>query len=88
MFWIICRATRLAATAVLRQADENAKGFDHAVAASGRDGPLAGKGGMGRILRIEIVVLAASPAIVLVRRRDLQNRQSPACCMKRSRPAP
>ena len=52
---------------------EDAQGFDHAVAASRRDGSLAGKGGMGRILRVEIVVLATSTAIVLVRRRDLQN---------------
>jgi len=34
---------------------------------------LAGKGGMGRILRVEIVVLSTSTAIVSVRRRDLQN---------------
>ena len=46
---------------------------NNAVAASRRNGPLAGKGGMGRILRVEIVVLSASTAIVSVRRRNLQN---------------
>ena len=49
-------------------------GFDHAVPASRRHGPLACKGGMGRVLSIEIVVLATSAAILLVRGCDLENR--------------
>ena len=48
--------------------------FDHAVPASRRHGPLACKGGMGRVLSIEIVVLATSAAILLVRSGDLENR--------------
>jgi hypothetical protein len=39
-----------------------------------RDGSLACKGGMGCVLGIEIVVLAASAAILLVRVCDLENR--------------
>src|SRR3984957_11678628 len=53
---------------------QNPQGFDHAVAASRRHSPLASKGGMGRILSVEIVVLATPAAILLVGRRDLENR--------------
>ena len=52
---------------------EDAQGLDHSVAASGRNGPLTGEGGMRRVLRIEIVVLAAPAPILIVRRRDLQD---------------
>ena len=40
----------------------------------GVTGPLACKGGMSRILNVEIVVLATPAAILLVGRRDLENR--------------
>src|ERR1700678_1504308 len=53
---------------------ENPQGFDHPVAASRRHGPLACKGGMGRVLSVEIVVLATPAAILLVGRRDFENR--------------
>jgi hypothetical protein len=41
---------------------------------SRRHGPLACKGGMGRVLSVEIVVLATPAAILLVGRRDFENR--------------
>jgi hypothetical protein len=63
---------------------ENPQGFDHAVSASRRHGPLACKSGMGRVLSIEIVVLATPAAILLVGSGDLENR-NPG---KRRRPAP
>ena len=53
---------------------ENPQGFDHPVPASRRHGPLACKGGMGRVLSVEIVVLATPAAILLVGGRDLENR--------------
>jgi hypothetical protein len=52
---------------------ENPQGFDHAVPASRRHGPLACKGGMGGVLGVEIVVLAASAAILVVGSGDLEN---------------
>jgi hypothetical protein len=52
---------------------ENPQGFDHPVPASRRDGPLACKSGMGRVLSIEIVVLAAPAAILLVGSGNLEN---------------
>ena len=52
---------------------ENPQGFDHAVPASRRDRPLAGEGGMGSVLCIEIVVLAAPAPIMPIRRRHFQN---------------
>src|ERR1700722_8772006 len=53
---------------------QNPQGFDHAVPASRRHGPLACKGGMGGVLRVEIVVLATPTPILLVRSRDLEDR--------------
>src|SRR5271166_2411304 len=53
---------------------ENPQGFDHPIPASRRHGPLACKGGMGRVLSIEIVVLATPAAILLVGSGDLENR--------------
>ena len=57
-----------------------------------RHGPLACKGGMGRVLSIEIVVLATPAAILLVRGCDLENRNpgllhetEKACAMAASR---
>jgi hypothetical protein len=52
---------------------EHAQRFDHAVAAFGRDGALAGKRCMGRVLRVKIIVFPALAAIMLVRRRDLKD---------------
>jgi hypothetical protein len=52
---------------------ENAQGLDHAVAALRRDGALAGEGGMGRVLGIEIVVLATLATVLPVGCRDLQH---------------
>jgi hypothetical protein len=66
VFWIICSATRLAATAAFPTCLENTQGLDHAVTALGCDGALAGEGCMGGILGIEIVVLAALAAIPLI----------------------
>jgi hypothetical protein len=66
---------------------ENPQGFDHPVPASRRHGPLACKSGMGRVLSIEIVVLATPAAILLVGGRNLEDRTF-ACCMKRKSPAP
>ena len=73
VLWIICRATRRAATAVLRQALSTRSDSIMPSRLLGRDGALAGEGGMGGVLRIEIVVLAALATIVPVRRRDLQD---------------
>jgi hypothetical protein len=53
---------------------ENPQGFDHPVPASRRHGPLVCKSGMGRVLSIEIVVLATPAAILLVGSGDLENR--------------
>lgn len=53
---------------------ENPQGFDHAVAASRRHGPLACKGGVSGVLGVEIVVLAPPTAILLVWGRDIENR--------------
>src|SRR5262249_10609457 len=52
---------------------ENTQGFNHSVTASRRYGALAGEGRVRGALRIEIVVLATSAPIVLIRQRDLQN---------------
>jgi len=53
---------------------QNSQGFDHPVPASRRHGPLACEGGMGRVLSIEIVVLATPAAILLVGSGDLEDR--------------
>jgi hypothetical protein len=53
---------------------QNPQGFDHAVPASRRHGPLACKGGVGGVLRVEIVVLATPTSILLVWSRDLEDR--------------
>src|SRR5208283_5746520 len=53
---------------------QNPQGFDHAVPASRRHGPLACKGGIGRVLSVEIVVLSSPTSILLVGGRDLENR--------------
>jgi hypothetical protein len=44
--------------------------------ASRRHGPLACKGGVGRVLGVEIVVLATPAAILLIGRRDLEDRNA------------
>jgi hypothetical protein len=53
---------------------QDPQGFDHAVPTSRRHGPLACEGGMGGVLSVEIVVLSTSTPILLVRGRDLENR--------------
>ena len=53
---------------------QNPQRFDHAVAASRRHGPLACKGGVGGVLSVEIVVFAPPATILLIRGRDLEDR--------------
>ena len=52
---------------------EDAQGFDHAVTASGCHRARAGESRMRSVLGIEIVVLATSAPVLLVRRGDFKN---------------
>jgi hypothetical protein len=63
--------TRLALTAVFRQAMRTRR---DSIIPSRLRGPLASKGGMGRVLRVEIVVLATLTPILPVRCRHLEDR--------------
>jgi hypothetical protein len=58
----------------LAAGDEDTQRFDHAIAATRRDGSLACKGSVRGVLCVEIIVLATLPAILPVGRRHLQNR--------------
>jgi hypothetical protein len=77
VFWIICRATRRAATAVFRQATaSDGQRFDHAVVAPRGDGSLACESSMSGVLGVEIVVLASPASILFVLGRDLEHGNS------------
>ena len=78
VLWIICSATRRAATAVFRQALRTRRDFDHPVTGFGRDGTLASKGRMGCVLSIQIIVLSTLTTVMFIRGRHLQNRSGPA----------
>jgi hypothetical protein len=75
VFWIICRATRRAATAAFRHATDGQR-FDHAVVAPRGDGSLACESSMSGVLGVEIVVLASPASILFVLGRDLEHGNS------------
>jgi hypothetical protein len=52
---------------------EDPEGLDHPVTGFGRDGALAGKGRMGGVLSIEIIVLSPPATIMFIRGCHLQN---------------
>src|SRR3954465_14027343 len=69
VFWIICRATRRAATAVLRQALSTRRDSIMPLRLLG----VAVQRCVGRVLGVKIIVFPALAAIMLVRCRDLKD---------------